>query len=210
MRGATILEGPLLHFVVISIHAPNAGSDRQDAYRGHFDVDFNPRSPRGERHRHGSVLHDPRDFNPRSPCGERPWLLCRHPAPQNFNPRSPCGERHTVWANVMLAHNKFQPTLPLRGATLASMFSASVSRFQPTLPMRGATPEQEQEPPKAEISTHAPHAGSDLLYDCPRHCRHLPISTHAPHTGSDGRADINACYRGHFNPRSPYGERPAG
>ena len=34
---------------------------------------------------------------------------------------------------------KFQPTLPVRGATEGSRFGVWVARFQPTLPVRGAT-----------------------------------------------------------------------
>ena len=57
----------------ISIHAPHAGSDA--TYRGSpcSHLDFNPRSPCGERRCSGWRLQWlARHFNPRSPCGERP------------------------------------------------------------------------------------------------------------------------------------------
>ena len=83
---------------VISIHAPRAGSDRADfwqdaegvisihalragsddilrAFFSMFQINFNPRSPCGERLSEtviASLL--PIYFNPRSPCGERPRL----------------------------------------------------------------------------------------------------------------------------------------
>ena len=56
----------------------------------------------------------------------------------NFNPRSPCGERRKH-SYSYIRHDKFQPTLPVRGATFRSV----------TCGDRGL------------ISTHAPRAGSD-------------------------------------------------
>ena len=55
--------------------------------------------------------------------------------------------------------------------------------FQPTLPARGATAEY--------LSAIA----------------HRSISTHAPRTGSDNQPGHDARLAGHFNPRSPHGER---
>ena len=102
----------------ISIHAPRAGSDRarqaQRQASGVFQstlpvrgattrtpstspqrLNFNPRSPCGERLRDTfGCLFYWRHFNPRSPCGERREVPLKGPqSPHNFNPRSPCGER---------------------------------------------------------------------------------------------------------------------
>ena len=78
-----------------------------------------------------------------------------------FNPRSPCGERRETCGRIMASHG-FQPTLPVRGATIAHSINALIIRisthapragsdtgfcaiipymalFQPTLPVRGAT-----------------------------------------------------------------------
>ena len=60
---------------------------------------------------------------------------------------------------------------------------AEMVQFQPTLPARGATTEHPEVRTKLEISTHAPRTGSDRT----------------------GRAGV--CDAGHFNPRSPHGER---
>ena len=126
-------------------------------------INFNPRSPCGERlvpcrlvWDHWKIsIHAPRagsddsvhvyssvhnHFNPRSPCGER--LGCRpdHKTRKYFNPRSPCGERQTGEENLY---------------------------------------------DKIQISIHAPRAGSDGLG---RHAEvHGSISIHAPRAGSDGR-----------------------
>ena len=56
---------------VISIHAPRVGSDLQLLPGGHPGIDFNPRSPCGERPRRRRCGECRRYFNPRSPCGER-------------------------------------------------------------------------------------------------------------------------------------------
>ena len=56
------------------------------------------------------------------------------------------------------------------------------------------------------ISTHAPHTGSDGGGDPPTPRQRL-ISTHAPHTGSDYGSLGRDTGRNNFNSRSPYGER---
>ena len=108
-----------------------------------------------------------------------------HPgSSRNFNPRSPCGERQGS-QQARLAIFRFQPTLPMRGATeimptvnpifvisthaphAGSDGSRSIGKtygliFQPTLPMRGATLTVYGLSWFGIISTHAPHAGSDL------------------------------------------------
>ena len=122
-----------------------------------------------------------------------------------FNPRSPCGERHTLYGTINTVR-KFQPTLPMRGATVIRGVEKFAIKFQPTLPMRGATLEVFSYADTPNISTHAPHAGSDLTpaFQRRHQCRFQPtlpmrgatvdctvfqhadcISTHAPHAGSD-------------------------
>ena len=130
----------LRYIVFISIHAPLAGSDQEHssiaygavrfqstlplrgatpAAAGNTStvINFNPRSPCGERPKpalevgfaENISIHAPlagsdpplagrtsdqTDFNPRSPCGERPAPCYRaRNHPSYFNPRSPCGER---------------------------------------------------------------------------------------------------------------------
>ncbi len=79
---------------------------------------------------------------------------------------------------------KFQSTLPLRGATRCKLCTdPTTTRFQSTLPLRGAT----------------------ASLDCGVNSQ--GISIHAPLTGSDGSQRTWAVILQHFNPRSPYGER---
>ena len=168
----------------ISIHAPLTGSDR-----GHDFLEI--------------VL---RNFNPRSPYGERRLLCSSLFAHIYFNPRSPYGERHE---GVVISHAEgaFQSTLPLRGATGKAGKEDSGDEFQSTLPLRGATGYDWQAGTTRKISIHAPLTGSDwclLLSE-----GGITISIHAPLTGSDGLTIIGGNNGQDFNPRSPYGERPA-
>ena len=146
-------------------------------------------------------------FNPRSPCGERRGVGSCLPRPCSFNPRSPCGERPPR-SSTVCSGLRFQPTLPLRGATLEVAFmpdeydngfnprspcgerpSVPTGKavlgipFQPTLPLRGATAVFVGDDLKRLVSTHAPLAGSDLA----ARERRLPldVSTHAPLAGGD-------------------------
>ena len=124
----------------ISIHAPRAGSDMENVPNHTAAVNFNPRSPCGERRSHWNLaaLHS------------------------YFNPRSPCGERHGSLTLHRRKNRRFQSTLPVRGATIrmrepdarSSNISIHAPRagsdalklhlfgvcvFQSTLPVRGAT-----------------------------------------------------------------------
>ena len=80
----------------------------------------------------------------------------------DFNPRSPWGERH-----------------------LQGLFRA----YRP-----------------GQISIHAPRGGSDLKHD--QQQKRIHISIHAPRGGSDKAASGLSESHLHFNPRSPWGERP--
>ena len=165
MRGATLTSCRLSFILNISIHAPRAGSDAPiSAQVTPKKINFNPRSPCGERLRPALTLgYSAHHFNPRSPCGERRapcrvfpavfFTISIHApragsdvkyaldgrAADDFNPRSPCGERLS-YASISLITHSFQSTLPVRGAT--SMHLAAdlpLPQFQSTLPVRGAT-----------------------------------------------------------------------
>ena len=168
------------------------------------------------------------DFNPRSPRGERPDGQRIHAAFQRFQPTLPARGATDVGAREH-RHNAFQPTLPARGATHAvdvlllpgaisthapregsdqgpalhrrrgcnfnprsprgerptrSTFSFFPALFQPTLPARGAT----ILPP-----IHLPHAH----YFNPR----------SPRGERPWAATASVQTLPHFNPRSPRGER---
>ncbi len=125
----------------ISIHAPRVGSDFSAHNGDLIKLDFNPRSPCGERHLSAGAggmsgfisIHAPRVGSDRglSEGQEDSWY---------FNPRSPCGER--------LHHHQ-----PGRKQGLISIHAPRVGsdRFGY---LRCAQ--------ACEISIHAPRVGSDL------------------------------------------------
>ncbi len=122
------------------------------------------------------------NFNPRFPCGERHFHRRISTPRDNFNPRSPCGERPSR-ASKMSFCKPFQSTLPLRGATTLSDRIAALE----------------------SISIHAPLAGSDSLALIAGSTLALFQST-LPLRGATLAALI-VDRAGHFNPRSPCGER---
>ena len=148
----------------ISIHAPRAGSDDQRAYMDVSGNEFQSTLPvRGATAIGTILLSMAINFNPRSPCGERPVIetdkteisaisihapragsdlprpVCgispltfqstlpvrgatgqsygTSSTPTDFNPRSPCGERLDTVSSIF-ATLQFQSTLPVRGATI--------------------------------------------------------------------------------------------
>ena len=142
-RGATIVYSQDSDDILISIHAPHAGSDQSHWWVLLQHPDFNPRSPRGERLIGFGIPMSSYNFNPRSPRGERPTLDRNHSflflfqstlptrgatyfirqfvvTTKNFNPRSPRGERPCA-TQPKLRALQFQSTLPTRGATYYNM-----------------------------------------------------------------------------------------
>ena len=182
-RGATARrQGQRIH-KAISIHAPRTGSD-VGMYAGRKDyIYFNPRSPHGERHPNNRRALHPCNFNPRSPHGERRVTPSVYPCPLYFNPRSPHGERRCRYHLVRYT-DKFQSTLPARGATNVLHHIRTLDRdFNPRSPHGERHHFRRRKGESRRISIHAPRTGSDKAVACL----------------SDTLAN--------FNPRSPHGER---
>ena len=182
---------------MISIHAPRAGSDEDDANEDAPVVEFQSTLPvRGATTPDIRKAHRYDDFNPRSPCGERLWRGAR---------------------------SEFQSTLPVRGATRPSVVIALFSAFQSTLPVRGATKRVLLCGAPGDISIHAPRAGSQIraiaLNFNPRSpCGERPVEwlrlswckvfqSTLPVRGATMVWWCSTLGHGHFNPRSPCGER---
>ena len=101
----------------------------------------------------------------------------------------------------------FQPTLPLRGATLALAASLPPPMFQPTLPLRGATWwTGQRKSPRCRFNPRSPCG--ERPDDPTVVSRGVAVSTHAPLAGSDLRHEGIDPAGESFNPRSPCGERP--
>ena len=77
----------------------------------------------------------------------------------------------------------FQPTRPLRGATIQRLHSQRAVLISTHAPLAGRDKRENVHRHLLGISTHAPLAGRDLR-DVARH-RHVSISTHAPLAGRD-------------------------
>ena len=123
-------------------------------------------------------------FNPRSPHGERRACLLLEREPQEISIHAPRTGSDTAAATRGGKAQKFQSTLPARGATRTWIAITFTTAFQSTLPARGAT--------RCFSST----------------CIAIAISIHAPRTGSDAFQPPRAAAAQNFNPRSPHGERP--
>ena len=82
------------------------------------------------------------------------------------------------------SQQKFQSTLPLRGATANASTPTAVVKFQSTLPLRGATRAALTSDDSDVISIHTPLAGSDVL-DGAEFGAFGVISIHTPLAGSD-------------------------
>ena len=153
---AQVVEG-----LAVSTHAPLAGSDRIWLALTAFVLLFQPTLPL-------------RGATCRSSTGSRTARVSTH---------APLAGSDVPAATSRCHRASFQPTLPLRGATGLPVCLAWGHQFQPTLPLRGATSEERHTCPAADVSTHAPLAGSDhaALLDVSGHL----VSTHAPLAGSD-------------------------
>ena len=116
LRGATSHHSPWCLLLSISIHAPLTGSDKCN-FSGPDNSIISIHAPlTGSDMVIAYKVTNPVNFNPRSPYGER--RLCTTWAQDAFyfNPRSPYGERLELHRTLYLPFS-FQSTLPLRGAT---------------------------------------------------------------------------------------------
>ena len=146
------------------------------------------------------------NFNPRSPYGERQGV----PAPEihrRISIHAPLTGSDSSFRKCDHTAALFQSTLPLRGATYSGHFVKVFLAFQSTLPLRGATGLVSSTSPPGPFQSTLPLRGATMAYEE----RVLPkiISIHAPLTGSDNGDRMERAILRHFNPRSPYGERPA-
>ena len=138
---------------------------------------------RGATEHHLPAQQLPIDFNPRSPHGER-HLACMDGADAMIFQSTLPARGATYKSPLARCQEVFQSTLPARGATGQNTISGILTElFQSTLPARGATRTIGEEEPHVPISIHAPRTGSDCHRPAHEICG--AISIHAPRTGSD-------------------------
>ena len=200
--------GARLHATSISIHAPRMGSDTDTIGNTLGHMIFQSTLPGWGATRRSSLLPTiPRNFNPRSPDGERlrhgehvgayerisihaPRMGSDSTATWSirpdtyFNPRSPDGERRRNRVPAA-RHNAISIHAPRMGSDCSpGAIVVAMSEFQSTLPGWGATQAGPDRAGLRIISIHAPRMGSDV-----------------------GNADMASHHITYFNPRSPDGER---
>ena len=162
MRGATRVLRHILRAQKISIHAPRAGSDEK-YFAGWV--------------KHVISIHAPRAGSDSTRCQVRRGL-------HHFNPRSPCGERPIADGTLPTNLQRFQSTLPVRGATITTAIPFVLS----------------------VISIHAPRAGSDV-----QALSGIQRFTHFNPRSPCGERPLTLFFlpysSANFNPRSPCGER---
>ena len=194
------------HIVSISIHTPLAGSDGT----------ARPWSrPCG-------------NFNPHSPCGERQYAY-RHPSVKvEISIHTPLAGSDEAGAAVLVKADVISIHTPLAGSDSLLCGRYQYNKFQSTLPLRGATQIITIYTSQEKISIHTPLAGSDppparpasreTNFNPHSPCGERPmlfhvgaaqvnISIHTPLAGSDHAGTARKGWAFYFNPHSPCGER---
>ena len=207
-RDRPVLADFLAHVDDFNPRAPCGARRRWGSDPRHTGSHFNPRAPCGARRQALPRLRRSLAFQPTRPLrGATFQRLLEHwisaisthaplagrdlsgtqarPDLSNFNPRAPCGARRACsdWQFDRVC--EFQPTRPLRGATVITARRAATSM----------------------ISTHAPLAGRDrpVLADFLAHVD--DFNPRAP-CGARRRWGSDPRHTGsHFNPRAPCGAR---
>ena len=165
MRGATRQIRSRQGFLVISIHAPHARSDRMASLLKITREDFNPRSSCEERRARIRLAGHPRHFNPRSSCEERlarskGYICCCIISIHAPHARSDDGSYVVHGSNGMISihapHARSDAGCAARRCASAISIHAPHARSDHRLRLRGRTPRT--------ISIHAPHARSDVHY----------------------------------------------
>ena len=178
--------GGVLAGIDISIHAPRMGSDsavsstnlRSSPFQSTLPgwgatvgwslmvvtcMDFNPRSPDGERLAHRlSNVSLMTLFQSTLPGWGATKDGTRHPCPPPISIHAPRMGSDCCVLRIIKMHNAFQSTLPGWGATEASRTQRKpLPNFNPRSPDGERPDYSNNERAKTQISIHAPRMGSD-------------------------------------------------
>ena len=174
----------LYHQGDISIHAPRTGSDCIVCEKGKKPVDFNPRSPHGERHRPTMTALAGMYFNPRSPHGERRFGLIIFPL-----------------------RDGFQSTLPARGATYKYVALGGIVSISIHAPRTGSDNDAVAgNIIREHFNPRSPHGERRIVM--PQGRTRGGFQSTLPARGATWPVPPGHHQAGYFNPRSPHGERP--
>ena len=148
-------------------------------------MNFNPRSPWGERRGHPLPIFGLVLFQSTLPVGGATDLWGHYPKTYKISIHAPRGGSDAREKNVIQLQTIFQSTLPVGGATWQNTGNTRCFPFQSTLPVGGAT--------WARFCWY----GRRIFQST------LPVGGATLHIRLPGGG------RQYFNPRSPWGERPA-
>ena len=166
---------------------------------------FDPRAPCGARRRSSATRRPAQYFNPRAPCGARPIFLPFSTTSCRISTHAPLAGRDENSVIASRRRGDFNPRAPCGARRIGPVQGQLDPKFQPTRPLRGATALLSAVQSFADISTHAPLAGRDVMQ--PLDAVNIVISTHAPLAGRDGVRSISPPALRYFNPRAPCGAR---
>ncbi len=170
----------------ISIHAPREGSDRDSTKSSNSLSDFNPRSPRGERHPTAAKLVHRFAISIHAPREGSDFRLLRHKPEESISIHAPREGSDGLLTSIAGAADRFQSTLPARGATRLNINDDGVlSDFNPRSP-RG-----ERQPCRCGSKSGR------------------TFQSTLPARGATTNHGERASDKHYFNPRSPRGERRA-
>ena len=105
------------HPGVVSTHAPLAGSDGSQSDRRTRHPRFNPRSPCGERRERAPVHLELVGVSTHAPLAGSDHVESRELHGHRVSTHAPLAGSDQTSYSVAASSDKFQPTLPLRGAT---------------------------------------------------------------------------------------------
>ena len=187
VRGATVLPRLLHALQGVSIHAPRTGRDY------HMPVSL----------LYGNVFQSTRPV--RGATGRRVQLR----GGRRVSIHAPRTGRDKEAVKIASLELEFQSTRPVRGATSCSVMKSICSKFQSTRPVRGATAAPRCRACHGGVSIHAPRTGRDMKAFLTEVMSWWFQSTRPVRGATSGCASRPR--RGsRFNPRAPYGARPAG
>ena len=163
--GATKYVGGELLYASISIHAPRGGSDNIPPAARPPGLDFNPRSPWGERPKSSARSGSERIFQSTLPVGGATEHLniCR--ATWAISIHAPRGGSDIARLECGQSDMGFQSTLPVGGERPAppSRRASASADFNPRSPWGERRARLFPDACTRYISTHAPRGGATIL-----------------------------------------------
>ena len=142
LRGATGVRRVCIRTTLISTHAPLAGRDQETIFDLKMENQFQPTRPLRGATSPEDLQDAITNISTHAPLAGRDCWLC---SPWSlgwryFNPRAPCGARPVYDPSPLFWSYYISTHAPLAGRDGSAMVAChSLKVFQPTRPLRGAT-----------------------------------------------------------------------